>query len=521
MNSIELSIFSSKIAAVCDEMGAVLRRSAFSPNIRDRLDYSCAVFSREGRLCAQAAHIPVHLGSMAYAMTDLVNQFDWAEGDTLVVNDPYLGGTHLPDVTLISPVFFQVELVGFVANRAHHADIGSESPGSMPISTTLEEEGMVIAPQFLARRGEILQPVWDELDTRLGSQSDTQGDFLAQMAANQKGALRLTELVASMSMAGFFAGLTQLNQYAEQLARAFYADIPDGVYVVQDFMDDDGQGEERIAIKLQMRVSGSDIELDFTGTHVQVQGNINCPLSVAAAAAYYVFRCLLPDYTPSCDGIFVPVRLKALLGTLVNAERPHAVAAGNVETSSRLVDLVMAALRQALPGKMAADSQGTMNNVAMGARNNIATRASGENSWSYYETLGGGMGAHAQGAGLSGVQSHMTNTLNTPIEVLETRFPLRIREYSLRQNSGGAGQYPGGNGLVREYEFLQPAEVTLLTERRVYAPKGDQGGADGALGRNLLNGNLLAPKVQLSVNTGDRLRIETPGGGGYGKGPGS
>ncbi|MEQ9567605.1 MAG: hydantoinase B/oxoprolinase family protein, partial [Pseudomonadales bacterium] len=226
--------------------------------------------------------------SMAYAMTDLVNQFDWAEGDTLVINDPYLGGTHLPDVTLISPVFFQDELAGFVANRAHHADIGSESPGSMPISTTLEEEGMVIAPQFLARRGEILQPVWDELDTRLGSQSDTQGDFLAQMAANQKGALRLTDLIASMGMAGFFAGLAQLNRYAEQLARTFYADIPDGVYVVQDFMDDDGQGEEHIAIKLQMRVSGSDIELDFTGTHAQVQGNINCPLSVAASAAYYV-----------------------------------------------------------------------------------------------------------------------------------------------------------------------------------------------------------------------------------------
>lgn len=506
---------------MCDEMGAVLRRSAFSPNIRDRLDYSCAVFSREGRLCAQAAHIPVHLGSMAYAMTDLVNQFDWAEGDTLVVNDPYLGGTHLPDVTLISPVFYQDDLAGFVANRAHHADIGSESPGSMPISTTLEEEGIVIAPQFLAHDGEILQPVWDEFGTRLGSQSDTQGDFLAQMAANQKGVLRLTDLVASMGMAGFFAGLAQLNQYAEQLARTFYDDIPDGVYEVQDFMDDDGQGEERIAIKLQMRVSGSNIELDFTGTHAQVKGNINCTLSVAAAAAYYVFRCLLPDYTPACDGIFVPVKLKAPLGTLVNAERPHAVAAGNVETSSRLVDLVMAALRQALPEKMAADSQGTMNNIAMGARNNIAAEGPVENAWSYYETLGGGMGAHAKGAGLSGVQSHMTNTLNTPIEVLETRFPLRIREYSLRQNSGGAGQNPGGNGLIREYEFLQPAEVTLLTERRVYAPKGDQGGADGAPGRNLLNGRLLAPKVQLSVNAGDRVRIETPGGGGYGKSPGS
>lgn len=517
MNSIQLSIFASKIAAVCDEMGAVLRRASFSPNIRDRLDYSCAVFSASGELCAQAAHIPVHLGSMAYAMTDLVSQFDWAEGDTLVVNDPYLGGTHLPDVTLISPVFYQAELVAFVANRAHHADIGSESPGSMPISTTLEEEGIVIAPQFLARRGEILQSVWDDFGARLGSQSDTRGDFLAQIAANQKGSLRLSSLVAMLEVDPFFAGLAQLNQYAEQLARSFYTRIPDGVYEVEDFMDDDGQGEQRIAIKLCLRVEGSDIELDFTGTHPQVKGNINCPLSVAAAAAYYVFRCLLPDYTPASAGVFVPIKLIAPPGTLVNAERPHAVAAGNVETSSRLVDLVMAALRQALPGEMAADSQGTMNNIAMGARNNIAKGASGDQAWSYYETLGGGMGAHANGDGLSGVQSHMTNTLNTPIEVLETQLPLRIREYSLRKNSGGEGRYRGGDGLVREYEFLQPAEVTLLTERRVYPPKGDQGGADGTRGRNLLNDKPLKPKVQLSVNAGDRLRIETPGGGGYGK----
>ncbi len=507
MNPVQLSIFSSKISAVCDEMGAVLRRSAFSPNIRDRLDYSCAVFSRSGELCAQAAHIPVHLGSMAYAMVDLVNQFDWTEGDTLVVNDPYLGGTHLPDVTLITPVFFEATLVGFVANRAHHADIGSESPGSMPISSTLEEEGIVIAPQFLAREGQILDDVWANIASKLGSASDTQGDFLAQLGANQKGAFRLASLVENMGLDAFRSGLQELNEYADQLARSFYAGIPDGTYQVEDFMDDDGQGEEAIAIKLRMTVRGSDIELDFSGTHTQVKGNINCPLSVAAAAAYYVFRCLLPDYTPACAGVFAPITIQAPPGSLVNAERPHAVAAGNVETSSRLVDLVMAALRQALPGRMAADSQGTMNNIAMGA--------SGDEAWSYYETLGGGMGAHTKGPGLSAVQSHMTNTLNTPIEVLESHYPLRIRKYALREGSGGEGLHRGGMGLIREYEFLKPASVTLLTERRNFAPKGEEGGGDGARGMNLLNGQPLPAKIQLKVSSGDRIQVETPGGGGY------
>ncbi len=487
----------------------MLRRSAFSPNIRDRLDYSCAVFSCSGELCAQAAHIPVHLGSMAYAMVDLVNQFDWTEGDTLVVNDPYLGGTHLPDVTLITPVFFEAILVGFVANRAHHADIGSESPGSMPISSTLEEEGIVIAPQFLAREGQILDDVWANIASKLGSASDTQGDFLAQLGANQKGAVRLASLVENMGLDAFEAGLLELNEYADQLARSFYAGIPDGTYEVEDFMDDDGQGEEAIAIKLRMTVRGSDIELDFSGTHAQVKGNINCPLSVAAAAAYYVFRCLLPEYTPACAGVFAPITIQAPPGSLVNAERPHAVAAGNVETSSRLVDLVMAALRQALPGRMAADSQGTMNNIAMGA--------SGDEAWSYYETLGGGMGAHTKGPGLSAVQSHMTNTLNTPIEVLESHYPLRIRKYALREGSGGEGLHRGGMGLIREYEFLKPASVTLLTERRNFAPKGEEGGGDGARGMNLLNGQPLPAKIQLKVSPGDRIQVETPGGGGYKK----
>lgn len=520
MNPIQLSIFASKISSICDEMGAVLRRSAFSPNIRDRLDYSCAIFSAEGELCAQAAHIPVHLGSMAYAMSNLVSGFDWADGDTLVVNDPYLGGTHVPDVTLISPVFVNTELAAFVANRAHHADIGGDTPGSMPISSSLEQEGLLLSPRFLARGGEMVESCWAEILAELGAESDTRGDFLAQMSANKKGVSRLIALLETMGVALFDSGLSQLNNYGEQLARSRFETIPDGIYSAKDYMDDDGQGRQKIPLCLRLSISGSSVELDFEGTHEQVNGNINCPISVVAAAAYYVFRCLLPDYTPACAGVFRPIQIKAPLGSLVNAQRPAAVAAGNVETSSRLVDLVISALRSAIPEAMPADSQGTMNNIALGAsaagQAGAVDRDGAVEPWGYYETIGGGMGAHSQGAGISGVQTHMTNTLNTPVEVLESSFPLRIREYSLRANSGGSGRHRGGDGLVRDYEFLAPTQVTLLTERRLLQPSGANGGADAQSGRNLLNGRPLPPKIELKLKAGDRLRIETPGGGGYG-----
>ncbi len=508
METIQRALFASKISALCEEMGVVLRCAAFSPNIRDRLDYSCAVFDPAGALCAQAAHIPVHLGSMAFAMKDLIADFDWQPGDTLVLNDPYLGGTHLPDVTLITPVCAGNQLVAFVANRAHHADIGGDTPGSMPVSSNLAEEGVLLSPQFLVRKGEILNDVWSWIAAQLGDHSTTPADFRAQLAANQRGVARLSGLVESLGVDEFHQGLKQLNDYGEQLARSSYAEIPDGQYPAQVFMDDDGRGESYIPIVLRLGVSGSDIHLDFAGTHEQVRGNINCPLSVAAAAAYYVFRCLLPDYAPACAGIFRPLKLSAPRGCLVNALRPAAVAAGNVETSSRLVDLVMAALREAVPEKMAADSQGTMNNIAVGA--------SGTRRWSYYETIGGGMGAHAQAEGLSGVHSHMTNTLNTPVEVLESTFPLRINRYSLRADSGGSGRHTGGNGLVREYEFLSHSTLTLLTERRTSQPVGMEGGGPGAPGRNLFNDREISAKETRSVSPGDRLCIETPGGGGWG-----
>jgi len=509
VDPIELSIFSSRLEAVCDEMGAVLRNAAFSPNIRDRLDFSCAVFDAQGRLCAQAAHIPVHLGSMAYAMADIVSRIEWHAGDMVVLNDPFLGGTHLPDVTLIAPLFFEARLTAFVVNRAHHADIGASSPGSMPISSSLAEEGRVIPPGKLIRRGALDRDFFTELVGGNRNPQESEGDFSAQISANRSGLSRLQQLVEQWGREGFLDGVAALNDYAERLAMSALARLPEGEYRFEDLMDDDGQGNRDIPIRVGLSVGPTGVVVDFEGTGPQVAGNINCPLSVAAAAVYYVFRCLMPPQTPACDGAFKPIAIKAPRGCLLNAERPAAVAAGNVETSTRIVDAVLGALAQAIPEEIPAASHGSMNNLAMGS-DNLAL------PWDYYETIGGGMGAGPHGGGLHGVQTHMTNTLNTPIEVLESRFPLRVRRYALRHGSGGQGWRNGGDGLVREFEFLDVAQVTLLTERRSHRPWGSRGGEAGMAGVNRHNGGMLPAKVSLQVAKGDRLSIETAGGGGWG-----
>jgi N-methylhydantoinase B len=510
MNPVDLGIFASRLDAVCEEMGAVLRNAAFSPNIRDRLDFSCAVFDAAGRLCAQAAHIPVHLGSMAFAMADLVAAQDWGEGDMLILNDPFLGGTHLPDVTLIAPVHAQGDLVGFVVNRAHHADIGAGTPGSMPVSRSLAEEGQCISPRYLVRGGSLDQDWLEEFTRALRSPQDASGDFHAQMAANRAGVARLGEVIAAWGHNGFAAGLDALNAYGERLARVALAEIPPGTYIFEDLMDDDGQGTRDIPLRVAVTAGPESVRVDFTGTAAQVPGNINCPLSVAAAAVYYVFRCLMPPQTPACAGAFRPITLRAPAGCLLNASYPAAVAAGNVETSTRVVDLVLGAMAQAMPGRIPAASHGSMNNLAMGSTRSGA-------AWDYYETIGGGMGAGPDGGGLSGVQTHMTNTLNTPIEVLEGRYPLRMRQYALRPGSGGSGRHAGGDGLIRELEFLAQATVTLLGDRRAHSPWGLNGGGPGAAGRQLHNDTELPGKVSLEVAAGDRLRVETPGGGGWGE----
>ncbi len=509
MNVIELSIFTSRISAICDEMGVVLQKAAFSPNIRDRLDYSCAIFDARGELCAQAAHIPVHLGSMAYAMGGIVENFDWQEGDMVIVNDPYLGGTHLPDITIIAPVFMEGNLQAFIANRAHHADIGAHTPGSMPISSSLGEEGMVIPPTRLVKKGKVEEHRLTAIVSQTRSELQGRGDFAAQISANHAGLQRLKSLISEQGCLAFHSALVALNDYAERLARAALADIPSGEYHFADFMDDDGLGNRDIRIKATVSIRQQQVQVDFAGTAKQTTGNINCPLSVAAAAVYYVFRCLMPDQTPACAGSFRPIRITAPEGCLVNARRPAAVAAGNVETSTRIVDVIMGALAQAIPEQIPAASHGSMNNLAMGGY-------VGQRSWDDYDTMGGGMGAGFRQAGQSAVQTHMTNTRNTPIEVMESRYPLRVHIYSVRDDSGGKGWHEGGNGLLREIEFLQNATVTLLTERRHHAPWGLAHGQSGQSGENKLNQMNLAPKVSFEVRAGDRLSLASAGGGGWG-----
>ncbi len=524
MDGIELALLERRTQAICDEMGVVLRRTAFSPNIKDRLDFSCALFDARGELFAQAAHIPVHLGSMAYAMADVVEGIDWQPGDIAMFNDPFLGGTHLPDVTVVTPVFVGETLIGFAANRAHHADIGADQPGSMPLSTTLEEEGAVIPPMLLLRQGKVPAEAAAVL-ARLARENDGTvaaagleawqerpelADFFAQVSSARVGAERTTELIENLGVATFRDGMGELNAYAERLARDALEALPDGDWEAEDLLDGDGIGSEDVPIRACIRVRGGEVEVDFTGTGAQVAGNLNCPLSVAAAAVFYVFRCLMPPHTPASAGAFRPIRLSAPEGSVLNARGPAAVAAGNVETSMRVVDVLLRALARALPERIPAASQGTMNNLAMGARG-------ADGHWDYYETLAGGTGGHSEAPGLHAVHSHMTNTLNTPVESLEAHYPLRVQRYAQRRGSGGSGRYRGGDGVIREYVFLAPAQVNLLTERRRHAPWGLAGGGDGRPGETRLNGEPLPGKASFRVGAGDVLTLETPGGGGYGK----
>jgi N-methylhydantoinase B len=511
MNPIELKLFSSRVSAICDEMGTVLRRTAFSPNIKDRLDFSCALFSSNGKLFAQAAHIPVHLGSMAFAMESIIENRQWASGDMLVLNDPYLGGTHLPDVTLIAPVFVEqgASLLGFVANRAHHANIGCDTPGSMPISSSLEEEGLIIPPTLLFKSGQLQQ----EALALLQMQGDSlNGDFAAQAGANKLGVQRLQSLLATMSISDYDQGMKELNDYADRITANTIAELQVGEYSFTDYLDDDGCGQLSIRLALTLRIGPDHLELDFRDSSKQVAGNLNCPESVVAAAAFYCVRCLLPGDPPACEGLFRRIHLRTKAGSIVNANRPAAVAAGNVETSSRLVDLVFGALAKVLPDRIPAASQGTMNNVAMGHIDD----ETGER-WDYYETLAGGIGGGPTTSGRDAVHSHMTNTLNTPVESLEMHYPLRVHRYAVRRGSGGKGKHHGGAGIVREYEFLDEAQLTLLSERRLLSPWGLNEGGAGMKGRNSLNGETLPGKCSIVVKKGDRLLIETPGGGSWGE----
>ncbi|GAB4182504.1 MAG: hydantoinase B/oxoprolinase family protein [Wenzhouxiangellaceae bacterium] len=504
IDPIALSIFASRTMAIAEEMGAHLGRTALSANIRDRRDYSCALFDASGELVAQATHIPVHLGSMAYAMQGLAGSREWSEGDALILNDPYQGGTHLPDVTLIVPVFCERQLLGFCACRAHYADIGAGETGSMGIATRLQDEGVLIAPSLLYRQGDYQGQVLQPLLQRVRAPAQVHGDARAQLSACRYGADRLRRWCETLGVAGWRQRVAALQDYAERLSRAALVEIPTGRYHFEDVLDDDGCGHSDIPIRVAVTVADGDLQIDFAGTSEQVEGNLNCPLSVTAAAVFYVVRCLLPAATPLCAGCLRPVTFSAPAGSLLNATAPAAVAAGNVETSSRVVDVLLGALATALPRRIPAASQGTMNNLAMAG-----------DGWSYYETIAGGCGASAQGDGASAQHSHMTNTLNTPVEILERLYPMRVNSYELRHGSGGDGDFRGGDGLVREYEFLAAATIAVVSERRQHGPWGLQGGDAGAVGENRLDDQLMPGKFETRVKAGQRLTIATPGGGGY------
>ncbi len=498
LNPVTLQVMVGALRAICEEMGAALIRSAYSANIKERHDCSTAIFDPRGELAMQAEHIPVHLGSMPDAVAAVLG-LEQRPDQAWILNDPYRGGTHLPDITLISPVFAGDGLLGFVACRAHHADVGGVTPGSMPArSTRLEEEGVVIPPT-VADAGALR-----ELASRMRFPHQRLADLRAQAAANRIGALRLAELAEAQGERRLRAGMEEILAYAERRTRAALAALPDGSWSAEEVLEDDAGGVPRDAIlRVEATIRGEELVLDFTGTDPQVGGNLNCPLSVTKSAAFFAVRALTDPDAPPSAGAYRPIEVVAPPGCLLNARPPAAVAAGNVETSSRVADLVIAALGGARP--VPAQGQGTMNNLTL----------AGE-GFTYYETLGGGQGACPDADGPSAIHVAMSNTLNTPVEALESEFPLRVRELSLRPGSGGDGRHRGGDGLVREIEALAPMGFSLIGERRRHPPRGRDGGEDGARGRNLRNGELLPGKAGGELQPGDRIRIETPGGGGHG-----
>ena len=485
---IELQVLGSSLRSIAEEMGAVLIRSSFSANIKERRDCSTALFDERGRMIAQAEHIPVHLGALPDAVA-AVREHDPGPDDVFILNDPYAGGTHLPDITLVSRT-----AVGFAATRAHHADVGAGEPGSLPAgSRRLDEEGVVIPPTRLD------EAALDALTARMRNPDERRGDLRAQLAANRLATRRLDELCARRGRELVVAAMDELHDYAERRVRAAIARLPDGRFEATDILEAE---DEDLELRASITIDGDELQIDFAGTAPQHDGNLNCPLAVTRSACYFVVRCLTDPDAPASGGAFAPVRILAPEGSLVNARSPAAVAAGNVETSSRIADLVFLAFGEAVevPGQ----GQGTMNNVTLGT-----------DRFTYCETSGGGQGACPGADGPSAVHVAMSNTLSTPTEALELAYPLRVERHALREGSGGAGRHRGGDGVVRELRALEPCRLSIVSERGRHAPQGRAGGEPGAPGRNLLNGDELPSKVTRDLESGDVVRIETPGGGGY------
>jgi N-methylhydantoinase B len=555
MDAATLTIFNHLFASVAEEMGVTLGRAAYSPNIKERLDYSCAVFLNEAngpQMLAQAAHIPVHLGAMPASVRAAVERCaPLRPGDVVILNDPYLGGNHLPDITLVSPVFSKQHSISswsvgqsatiplntdslntdpldtdyfLVASRAHHADVGGMSPGSMPLSTELYQEGIIIPPIKLVEGGARNEAVWQLILRNVRTPWEREGDLAAQLAAHATGAARLEEIVARYGPDETLHWARELIAYAESLTRAALRLIPDGSYAFADALDDDGQSDVPVTLRVALTVAGDRITADFDGTALAVAGNLNAVPAIVESAVAYCLRCvalaLLGTDMPMNQGLFGPLTVRIPAGSLLDPRPPHAVAAGNVETSQRVVDIVFGALAGALPDVIPAASQGTMNNLTFGGIYPSEWRVANP-PYAYYETIGGGAGAGPAGDGASGIHVHMSNTRNTPVEALEYSFPIRVQEYALREGSGGRGRHRGGNGLRRSIRFLAPATATITAERRRRPPYGLHGGEPGAPGRNILirDGQAaeLPGKTTLAVNAGDIIKIETPGGGGWGE----
>jgi N-methylhydantoinase B len=499
---IELQVVAGALRAACEEMGVVLIRSAHSSNIKERRDASTALFDAAGQMVMQAEHIPVHLGAMPAAVAAVLDE-DHSPGVSWILNDPFAGGTHLPDITVITPVFADEPdggihvLLGFAASRAHHADVGARVPGSMPAdSRCLDEEGVVIAPRPLE------EATIEELVARMRQPRERRADLRAQLAANRTGALRLTELAARIGADRLREATDAVLDYSERRTRACLAALPDATLHAQDVLEAP-QGD--LVLRLRAVLEGERLLLDFSGSAPQHEGNLNCPLAVTRSACLFAVRVLTDPDIPATAGAYRPIEVRAPDGTVLNARPGAAVAAGNVETSSRVADLVLAAFGRA-------QGQGTMNNLTLGD----AGLSLGNAGFSYYETLGGGQGACSDADGPSGVHVAMSNTLNTPIEALEREFPLRVLEYALRRGSGGAGRHRGGDGVVRELQALAEMTFSLIAERRRHPPRGAHGGQAGACGRDQLDGRPLPAKATGTLLAGQRLRIETPGGGGFG-----
>ncbi len=525
---IELEIFKNLYHSIAEEMGAALRRTAFSPNIKERRDYSCAVFDRAGEVIAMGDHMPVHLGSMPMSVRAAIVACEMAPGDVVMLNDPFRGGTHLPDITLVAPVYVKPRRPArpaspdfYVASRAHHADVGGAFAGSMGLCREIYQEGFRIPPVRIMRAGVIERDLLALLLNNVRTPEEREGDLGAQIAACYTGAERLREICSRYGVDRARRAAQELLRYSEELMRSFLLRVPPGTYRAEDFLDNDGISDQPVKIAVTVsvtnRISGPVVTVDFTGSDAQVEGSVNAVEAITYSACFYVFRCLLADDVPATAGLMRPIRVIAPEGSVVNARPPAAVAGGNVETSQRIVDVLLRALAQAIPDRIPAAASGTMNNLTIGG---IDPRTG--QPFAYYETLAGGMGARPGKSGVSGVHTHMTNSLNTPAEALEYAYPLRVRRYSLRSGSGGTGKHRGGDGIVREIEVLTDCEVTLLADRRTRGPWGLSGGDTGSPGKTSVissSGSVeeMPGKFSTRLRKNERVRIESPGSGGWGR----